>query len=74
MCRESSAGGTETHQTPFSKALLQAGRWVYLSLQILGERKGDGKSIVHMVGGVWLGSPSQHSKVTARSDGCLVHS
>lgn len=58
----------------FLRALLQAGRWVYISLQIHGERKGDGKSIVQMVWGVWLSSPPQHSYVTARSDGCLVHS
>lgn len=32
-----------------------------ISLQIHRERKGDGKSIVHVVWGVWLGSPPQHS-------------
>lgn len=39
-------GHTRLH---FQRVILHAGRWMYISLQIHRERKGDGKSIVHMI-------------------------
>lgn len=60
-CAERALLGAQKHtKLHFLRALLQAGRWVYISLQIHGERKGDGKSIVHVVWGAWLSSPPQH--------------
>lgn len=56
-CADRAQKHTKLH---FSRALLLVSRWVYISLQIHRERKGDGKSIVHMVWGVWLGSTPQH--------------